>query len=305
MPSFHRFHTLDVFTDRRFGGNPLAVFEDGQGISAEVMQQIAREMNLSETVFVLPPTDSRALCRLRIFTPGRELQFAGHPTVGSGHLLATLGRIPLREERTTVLLEEGVGLVPLTVVARNGQPSFVQLSVAALPTFGAEPPSNRELAALLGIDEHDILSGADAPASASCGLPFLLVPVRDRQVLARISLDVARAQRALADYWAKEIFLFSRDPELPGSSIRARMFMPPLGGMEDPATGSACAALGGYLGVREARATATLRWTVEQGFEMGRPSLIHLETDKVDGRITAVRVGGNSVLVSEGKLRLD
>lgn len=300
-----KFHTLDVFTDRRFGGNPLAVFVDGADLPVEVMQQIAREMNLSETVFVLPARSPQALCRLRIFTPGRELPFAGHPTVGSGFLLAALGRIPLAGGRASVLLDEEVGLIPLTVESEGGRPGFVQLSVAALPTIGPPPPPRAALAAMLRVRPDEILEGDDSPQSLSCGVPFLFVPVRDRSVLARASVDQQQWHQALGNYWTQQVFIFSRDPELSGSNIRARMYAPEFGIAEDPATGSACAALAGYLGMRDGARGGTLRWVVEQGFEMGRPSLLYVEADKSAHRITAVRVGGRSVLVSEGFLEID
>jgi trans-2,3-dihydro-3-hydroxyanthranilate isomerase len=305
MKSQYEFHTLDVFTQRRFSGNPLAVFPDAEGIDDQQMQRIAREMNLSETVFVLPAEDQRALCRVRIFTPADELPFAGHPTIGTGHLLATLGRIALREERTTVLFEEGVGLVPVEVRLRAGKPDFVQLSAAKVPELGPPPPERARLAAMLHIRPDDILEGVDKPESWSCGAPFLFVPVRDRGVVARAQPDIARWHTTLEQYWARDIFLFCRDPELQGSDLHARMFAPEHGIMEDPATGGACAALVGYLGARATIANGTLRWVVEQGFEMGRPSLLYLETDMKDGRVAAARVGGHSVLVSRGTLALD
>ena len=305
MKTAYEFHTLDVFTQKRFGGNPLAVFPDAAGLGTEVMQKIAREMNLSESVFVQPPADPRALCRVRIFTPGSELPFAGHPTVGAGYVLATIGRIPLREGRATVLFEEGVGLVPVEVRTRGGKPDFVQFTAAKLPEFGPPPPDRAQLAALLHLQPEDILQGADRPEAASCGVPFLFVPVRSRQVLARAAPDVYRWQSTLGDYWARDVFIFARDPELPGSNLRARMFAPEHGIVEDPATGGACAALGGYLGARATITDGTLRCVVEQGFEMGRPSLLHVETDLKSRRITAVRVGGHAVLVSHGTLRLD
>jgi trans-2,3-dihydro-3-hydroxyanthranilate isomerase len=297
-----KFYTLDVFTERRFGGNPLAVFTDGADLAGEVMQQIAREMNLSETVFVLPPRDPQALCRLRIFQPAKELPFAGHPTIGTGYLLAVLGRVPLRDGRVSILLEEDVGLVPVSIESRGGTPGFVQLTAAALPSFRDPPADRATLAAMLRLSADDLLDDAQG---VSCGLPHLFVPVRDRGVLARADMDVALWRVTLGSYWAQQVFIFCRDPELEGSNIRARMYAPESGIAEDPATGSACAALGGYLGARAPESDGTLRWVVEQGFEMGRPSLLHLEIDKSAGRITAVRVGGSSVLVSEGQLHLD
>jgi trans-2,3-dihydro-3-hydroxyanthranilate isomerase len=158
---------------------------------------------------------------------------------------------------------------------------------------------------MLRIRPDDLLDGDDGPQAVSCGVPFLFVPVRDRDVLARAAIDPQRWHETLNAYWTQEVFIFSRDPELPGSSIRARMYAPGVGIAEDPATGSACAALGGYLGTRDRTRDGTLRWVVEQGFEMRRPSLLHVETDKVAGKITAVRVGGRSVLVSEGILEID
>ena len=297
-----RFFTLDVFTDRRFCGNPLAVYTDAEGIADAQMQQIAREMNLSETVFILPAQDPKALCRARIFTPARELPFAGHPTIGTGFLLAALKRVTLNDGRATILLEEKVGLVPISIESRGAKPAFVQLSVAELPTYRDPPAGREELARMLRLKAEDLIDDAQA---VSCGLQFLFVPVHDRGILARAGIDSERWERTLSSYSTQQVFVFCRDPELAGSSIRARMFSPTFGIAEDPATGSAAAALGGYLGARAPEGDGTLRWIVEQGFEMGRPSLLHVETDKSGGRITGVRVGGTAVLVSEGTLEVD
>jgi trans-2,3-dihydro-3-hydroxyanthranilate isomerase len=297
-----KFYTLDVFTERRFGGNPLAVFTDGDDLPVELMQQIAREMNLSETVFVQRARDKEALCRARIFTPMRELPFAGHPTVGTGFMLAVVGRVPLSDGRVSILLEEEVGLVPVSIESRGGKPGFVQLSVAALPTYRDPPAGRAELAAMLRLQPEDLVDDAQA---VSCGLQFLFVPVRDRAALARAGIDAQRWETILGGYSTQQVFIFCRDPELEDSSIRARMYAPVFGIAEDPATGSAAAALGGYLGARAPESDGKLRWVVEQGFEMGRPSLLHVEIDKSAGRITAVRVGGHSVLVSEGTLQID
>jgi trans-2,3-dihydro-3-hydroxyanthranilate isomerase len=210
--------------------------------------------------------------------------------------------VPLRDGRVTIQLEEEVGLVPVNIESRGGTPGFVQLTAAALPSFRDPPADRATLAAMLRLNADDLVDDAQG---VSCGLPHLFVPVRDRAVLARADIDVAVWRATLGGYFAQQVFIFCRDPELAGSSIRARMYAPESGITEDPATGSACAALGGYLGARAPESDGTLRWVVEQGFEMGRPSLLHLEIDKSAGRITAVRVGGHSVLVSEGTLQID
>lgn len=300
----YRFLTCDVFTNRVFGGNPLAVFPDGRGLDTEQMQRVARELNLSETVFVLPPQDPGHTRRLRIFTPGTELPFAGHPTVGTAIVLASIGEIPVQGAETRIAFEEGVGPVPVLIRAEGGVPVFAQLSAARLPATGPPPPAVEELAELLSIDPVDVLTGDDAPENVSAGVPFLFVPVRDRSVLARCRVRMDRWDALLAGPEAPELYVFSRDPELPGSHFRARMFGPGLGIPEDPATGGAVTAFGGYVGVRASERNGTLRFTIEQGFEMGRPSLLHLEVDKRDGEVAAVRVGGGAVLVGEGTMEI-
>jgi trans-2,3-dihydro-3-hydroxyanthranilate isomerase len=171
-----------------------------------------------------------------------------------------------------------------------------------MPEARATTANRAELAQLVGLEAQDLLDDAQ---QYSCGVPYLFVPVRDRHVLARARPDISAWQRVLQGAWAQMAFVFCRDPELSGSHIRARMFAPTLGVFEDPATGSAAAALAGYLADRETRANASLRWVIEQGFEMGRPSLIHVEADKANGNVSAVRVGGTAVRVSEGNLLID
>jgi trans-2,3-dihydro-3-hydroxyanthranilate isomerase len=291
-----RYTTLDVFTDRPFGGNPLAVFCDPPELTTERMQAIAREFNLSETVFIVPPRDARALRRLRIFTPMREMQFAGHPTIGAVHTLVDNG---IAGERTEFVLELEVGLVPIKVMRHEGAAPFLQLTTARVPETRGTSPSHAELAAMLGLDENDVIDDAQA---WSCGTPFLFVPVRDRAALARARPDSAAWSKALSGAWTADAFVFCRDPQRPGSQLRARMFAPELGMVEDPATGSAAAAFAGYLIAREPARTGTHKWVIEQGFEMGRPSILHVEADTSEGNVLSVRVGGTAVKMSEGRL---
>jgi trans-2,3-dihydro-3-hydroxyanthranilate isomerase len=297
-----RFYTLDVFTDRIFGGNPLAVFPDATKIPESALQSIALELNLSETVFVYLPTDPKHTRRVRIFTPVCEMPFAGHPTVGCAFALAALGEISLEGE-ARIVLEEGVGPVPVLVRGEFKKPTFAQLSVAKLPETGPPPPGRTHLAEMLSIDPSDILGGMTGPQAISCGFPFLMVPLRDLDAVRRARVRMEQWDAALKSYWAPDVMVFARDAEREGV-IRARVFVPSQGIIEDPATGSAVAALGGYLAARESAASGNFSYVVEQGFEIKRPSILELEVDKADGEVTAVRVGGSAVMVSEGMMEV-
>ncbi len=300
----HRYLTADVFTDRIFGGNQLAVFPDGRGLTTEQMQKTAREFNFSETVFVLPPDSPAHARRLRIFTPATELPFAGHPTVGTAFVLASIGDLRLEGEWSRVVFEEGVGPVPVRIRAASGRPVFSQLTAPRPPEVGPPPPARADLAAMLGLGADDLLGEPNGPQAISCGLPFLFIPLKNRDAVGRARLKLDVWEKVLSRYWSPHPYVFCFDPELPGHQVRARMFGPAAGVVEDPATGSAATALGGYLGMRDPRRGGTLRFVVEQGFEMGRPSLLEIEVDKKEDAIVEVRVGGASVLVCEGTMEI-
>jgi trans-2,3-dihydro-3-hydroxyanthranilate isomerase len=293
----YRFHTLDVFTDTRFGGNPLAVVLDADDLSGERMQTIAAEFNISETVFVLKPaTPGANRKKLRIFTPAVELPFAGHPTVGASYLLAKLGLVEIDPANPLMVLEEGVGDVPVRILMDANGIRATRMSVPRMPERGPQPPATAELAAMLSLTEADLLAGS---AGYSCGVPFLFVPVRDREVLARVKLRLDLWEKLLSKWWAKSVFLFTTDTVSKDAQLHARMFAPAMGVAEDPATGGAAAAIAGWLQQSDPRDGAR-RWLIEQGFEMGRPSHIELEADISQGQVVAIRVGGGSVLVTEG-----
>ena len=296
----YRFYTADVFTDRVFGGNPLAVLPDAGGLSEVQMLAVTREFNYSESIFALPPDDPNHTRRLRIFTPGGEIPFAGHPTIGAAHVLAAVGDVTLQTETTSIVFEEAIGPVQVKIRGNAGQPTFAQLTAAQLPEFGPEPPTTEDLAQVLSLAPADIRTDGFAPQAVSCGVPFLFVPVRGRDALRRAQLDRGAWQRVLSEDWASDLYLICQDPEHAGSDLRARMFGPSMGIDEDPATGAAATALAGYLGVRDDQPGGTLRWVVEQGVEMGRPSRLHLEADKRGNDIVEIRVGGSTVMVSDG-----
>ncbi len=300
---FVHYFTLDVFTDQRFGGNPLAVILDGRGLSSEQMLQITREFNYSESTFVLPAETPDTTRRVRIFTPGGEVPFAGHPTIGTAIALVFSGDVPATGDSARVVLGETVGPVPVTVRIQDGVPVWAQLSTAILPT--EEPPMNRAaVAELLSLTAAELHSSAQyAPAVTSCGLPFLIVPLSSRDAVARARVNESAYARTLRGTSCTMVMVFATVDEVPGVDVHCRVFCPDDGVPEDPATGSANAALGGYLAARTPR-TGTLHWVSQQGIEMGRPSRLEIEVDKTADAITAVRVGGSAVLMSEGRLRV-
>ena len=296
------FHTLDVFTAEVFGGNQLAVFPDAPELEPSVMQAIAREFNFSETVFVRPANRS-ALRRLRIYTPGAELPFAGHPTIGTAQLLVELGIAPAQAAGgADFVLEEGVGLVPVSVSRTEQGRFFTWLTAARLPERGPALPPVDLLAPMLGLSPDEILCNAvDEPCSYSAGVPFTCIPVRDLEALGRATLDTARWREVLPQLWSPDIYVFCPEPNTPGVDVRARMFGPAMGITEDPATGGAAAAFAGYLWKRNG---GPGRWVIAQGVEMGRPSELHVEAIGENGRVTAVRVGGSAVRVSHGTMTI-
>ena len=300
----HRYFTADVFTDRIFGGNPLAVFPDAEGLSPEQMQRVARELNISETVFVLPADSPNHHCRLRIFTPAMELPFAGHPTLGTAHVLAILGEIEVKSGEAEAVFEEGIGPIAVRITADGQLPTFTQLAVAKMPEHAMEIPSLRSIASALSLDISDLLLGDDRPMAVSCGVPFLIVPLRNLESLGRAKLDRETWENTLQDSWAPHIYAFAYEAETNGADLRARMFAPAMGIEEDPATGAAASALAGYLCAQEKNAQGSHYWTIEQGFEMGRPSLIKVEAEIEAGEVTAIRVGGASVLVGECRIEI-
>ncbi len=298
------FYTVDVFTHTMFGGNQLAVFPDAEGLSTEIMQKIAAEFNFSETVFILPPTIKNATKKLRIFTPSQELPFAGHPTLGAAYILGISDESIDKNDDYKIIFEEGVGLVPITIKFKNRQPIYTELTSPQLPEFSDEIPSIEELASVLSLKIEDFRQDHYSPQAVSCGLPFLFVPLHNREALKRIKLNSDRWTKLLENAWASSLYVFCFDPENEGSNIRARMFAPGLGVVEDPATGSAATAFGGYLGIRETAKNGTFHWRIEQGFEMGRPSFLEVTIDKIEEKIDNICVGGASVLVSRGTMEI-
>ncbi len=295
-----KFHTLDVFTSAPLAGNPLAVVLDCEGLDPARMQAIAREFNLSETVFVLTPRDPVNTARIRIFTPGRELPFAGHPTVGTAILLAEL-RAPelLAREDISVVLEEEVGPVTCTVRHIKGEAARASFGLPRLPVFVEALGPSAAIAAALGLAPEDIGFGAHAPARYSAGVPFAYVPLASRAALGRVTLNMAAWQLAFGTAQAP-VYLYCDDPQGKGHAYRARMFAPDMGIAEDPATGAAVAGFSGVVMAYDKPADGDHTLVIEQGFEMGRPSLITLGLDVMGGTLTGASIGGHAVMLAQG-----
>jgi len=293
-----RYRVLDVFTDTAYGGNPLALLPEAEGLRGAQMQQIAREFNLSETAFVLPPRNRGETHRLRIFTPVRELPFAGHPTIGAALALAEEGWTD-----TEFVFGQGIGPVRVSLRQQKRNQS-AWLWAAKLPEVGPRPPPADALAAVISLHPNDILAGSWGPANVSSGVPYLVVPLRDTDTLARAELDLQRWREILRDSWADQIYLVAPLDGPTGTRYRARMFAPAMGIMEDSATGSAATAFPGWLVPRLGLKDGVLTANIEQGIEMGRPSTLMIEVELKAGAITAVRVGGTAVAIAEGQIRV-
>jgi len=289
------YHLLDVFADRLFGGNQLAVFTDADGLDASMMQQIARELNLSESVFILPPSSDEYDYRLRIFTPSIELPMAGHPTVGTGYLMAHLGMI---EDGSNVRLEEGVGLIEIQLIGEGDSRQVVMTQ--PLPEFGDIWQDHSQMADLLNIDISDLLTEYPIQ-TVSCGVPFWYVPVASREALDRISVNLTLWQELLEDSPTPHLFTFTPNPMDKSHTVYSRMFAPAMGIPEDPATGGASGPLGAYL-VKYGLASGNM--VSEQGFAMGRPSLITLIAEYEADIFTKIQIAGQSVYVGQGILNL-
>jgi trans-2,3-dihydro-3-hydroxyanthranilate isomerase len=299
----YRFVQVDVFTDRVFGGNPLAVVLDAAGLSDGEMQSITREMNLSETTFLLPPTRPDCAARLRIFTPAHELPFAGHPTIGTGWVLCRYGLAP--KGATRFALEEGIGPVEVTLEGDPASPTFLWMRHRE-PEWGPEVRTRAAVARALGLVAADLLPGAPT-RPGSTGSAFLFVPLRDREAVDRAALDVPAILQVFGDGPRLGVFVFAPDADPRAGRVYSRMFAPHTSGIpEDPATGSASGPLGAYL-VLQGLATGDGEIAIvsEQGTKMGRQSFIHVRVRRdSDGCLSDLRVGGSVVPVIEGRLTL-
>ncbi len=294
-----RFLTLDVFTRRRLAGNPLAVVLDAAALDGAAMQAIAGEFNLSETVFVAPPAEPAHRARLRIFTPTAELPFAGHPTVGTA---VALGRLDGGAAARDLVLEEGVGPVGCRVEPHDEELGFARFTLARLPAETGPAAAIGKIAAALGIGVDDIGFDGFAPARWSAGVPFTMVPLRSLEAVGRCRPDSASWAAAFGGNAPVGAFVFCRRTMEAGDGFHARMFFDSAGLREDPATGSAAAALAGVIAKVAPPSDGEHDVAIEQGCEMERPSLIWLSLTMRGGSLAGATIGGDAIVVAEGTI---
>jgi trans-2,3-dihydro-3-hydroxyanthranilate isomerase len=297
-----RYITVDVFTDRAFGGNPLAVVLDSGGLSTAQMQAIASEFNYAETTFVLPPRDPANDAHVRIFTVRAEIPFAGHPNVGTAFVVATQAAKP----PARLLFEEGAGLVPVEILKEDGCPVGAELTapqaLKKLTQFSAE-----QAAAVVSLSSADIRTDRHPPQIVSVGLPFLVVELASRDALRRARPDAAAFARTFPCDGSDAVYLYTRDvPAAEACDLQARMFHPGSSGLsEDPATGSATVAAAALLADLASERDGELKLRIGQGVDMGRPSLLLTRVRKANGVVVSAHVGGACVPMMEGSFRLD
>ena len=296
------FVTIDVFTESRFGGNPVAVVLNAAGLATAQMQAIANEFNLSETTFVLPPKDAAHSAEVRIFTPKFEMPFAGHPNVGTAFALAARGEVYGQAVGDRLVFEEKAGLVPLDLLRDSGRITGARLSAPRPLTRGGEV-ALEVVAEACSLAADDIETRRHRPCVAGCGTAFIFAELKTRRALETAAPrgDVFARHFPVDD--ATGVHLYWRDGA-DGIDIRSRMFAPLHGVLEDPATGSANVALAGLLASLRPESDLSLELRIAQGFEMGRPSILDASAEKRGGTVTETRIGGRCVAVMSGMLDL-
>jgi trans-2,3-dihydro-3-hydroxyanthranilate isomerase len=303
----YRYYICDVFTETRFGGNPLAVLPEAQGLSDRQMQQITREFNFSESAFVFPANAGQTR-HVRIFTPGGEIPFAGHPNVGTAFVLASAREFGEINSSQTVTFEEGAGLVHVTIYCEQG--AVVRCEVAAPQSLSLGETVSAELvASAVSLRPEDISTKTHQPQVCSVGLPFVITELKDRPALERARINMsgfdALAEMDVMPSMHLYVRVSESEPDGHNFDIRARMFAPLSGVPEDPATGSASSALAGLLAHHKEEPSGSFAWRIAQGVEMGRPSTLLARAEKADSNVRATWVGGACVMVSEGFIEVD
>ena len=296
-----QYYICDVFTNRRFGGNQLAVLPDARGLTDLQMQQIAREFNFSESSFVFPAEEGNTR-KVRIYTPTTEVPFAGHPNIGTAFILASIGEFEEFNETTKIVFEEKAGLVPITLNKIGDETIWCELEAPEKFSIGSAV-SIETLASAISLPTSELVIDNHPPQVASVGLPFLIAELRDKSALERAKINIEGFEKIAAQGITPDIHIYTQSND--AFDIRSRMFAHFDGIQEDPATGSANCALAGLLSHSSELKSASFEYQIAQGVEMGRPSLLTARTEKIDNVVISTWIGGSSILVSKGVIYID
>jgi trans-2,3-dihydro-3-hydroxyanthranilate isomerase len=302
----YNYFITDVFTKQLFSGAQIAVFPKAEGLSSKQMALLAAELNLSETVFVLPPDNDNATHKMRIFTPQGEIDFAGHPIIATAFVLAACGEIQVHVPNVSLVLEQNTGLINTNVTSQNGKPTFVQFTQTFSSSVDCFAPTDQELASFLNINSAEIDSNKYSVKLVSCGFPYLIVPVLNYETIrnARFGFD-AWSESTAPHTTAQEILLFSPNNQYHDSDFHLRLLGPNIAVKEDPPVGSAIPAFAAYLCSHEHIEKKTHTFALDRGDENSRYSVLGLEMENKGESLLTIRVGGDAVMVAEGKINIE
>ncbi len=300
------YYIADVFTREMFNGAQIAVFPKAEGLNKQQMSLLARELNLPATVYVLPPDNEKATFRIRIFSATEEIDFASHPIIAAAFVLSTCGKIKLLEDNTPIVLEQNAGLINTNISSKEGKPTFVQFTQKVAPIVDRFAPTDQELASFLGIKDTEIDSKKYTTRLVSCGFPYLIVPVFNYQTVRNAHFNYAAWSQSIAPQTAaQEILLFS--PKNPNSDadFHLRLVGPNIGVNDDPPVGSALPAFSAFLCSHQHVRKGTYTFSVDRGENKNRLSLLNLEMDNKGDALLTIRVGGEAIMVAEGRFNID
>jgi trans-2,3-dihydro-3-hydroxyanthranilate isomerase len=299
------YYIADVFTKQLFNGAQIAVFPHADGLSDITMQLLASELNLSETVFVFHPEKSDSKRKMRVFSPKKELDFAGHPIIATAYILGLCGDIPLKDGITPIILEQQIGLIDVTITAVDGKPTFIQFARTVASIVDRFAPTDEELASFLTIKQSELDHKKYSPRLVSCGFPYLIVPVWNYETVRQAKFNSAAWSQSIAPQTAaQEILLFAPKTPFPDSDFNARLLGPHIGIYDDPPIGSAMPAFAAYLCSFENTQKGTHVFAVDRGDAESRRSVINLEMDNKGHEQLPLRVGGEAVLFAQGTIDL-
>ncbi|MEN8259244.1 MAG: PhzF family phenazine biosynthesis protein [Pseudomonadota bacterium] len=299
----YAYYIADVFTNQVFNGAQIAVFPRAQGLDDRLMQSIATELNLSETVFVFPAQSAQTTRRMRIFSPKGEIDFGGHPTMAAAYVLASCGEITLEDGNTAIVLEQNAGAINVNISGESQKPVFIQFTMRVTPTIDRFAPTEHELAEILNLEEKDIERKRFNARLVSCGYPYLVVPVRSHDAVRKARFNYAAWSHSSAPQTAaQEILMFSRNPGVSDADFHVRLVGPNIAMNVDPPVGNAMPAFSAYLCSHEHIRKGTYTFAVDRGDVTGRRSVLNLEMDNKGLERLTLRVGGEAVMVAEGAM---